>query len=241
MVEIFSLQYVLRAVQNNIFLFLFMLFLCPIIWIIMHKPYAKRNDEKVDWVGGIYFEAFMIIALFLYLIFTAEPIKVVLSRSSFYSRFSNSISAILLCIIISFFNWTTKLVVRFSNKKAIPTEEPSIDSKLILAFLAMSTLIVIGFRAGIDDYVNTGITMIIGFFVSLQFLLGDKISKEKASIVDIVKRREVIFSIVLDVLFVFISTFDSGIIITLSTGLVASCVFLGIMLIVIHRRRKVKI
>lgn len=239
MVEIYSLQYVLRVIQNNIFLFIFMLFLCPIIWIIIRKLYSKRNDKKVDWVGGAYFAAFMFMALFLYSIFTAEPMKeVVSSRSSFYSRFSNSISAILLCIIISFFNWTTKLVVRFSAKKAIPTEEPSIDSKLVIAFLAMFTLIVIGFRTGIDDYVNTGITMILGFFVSLQFLLGDKISKEKASIVDIVKRREVIFSIVLDVLYVFISPFDYGIIITLSIGLCASCVFLGIMLVVIHRRSK---
>lgn len=241
MVEIFSLQYVWNAIQNNIILFVFVIFSCPIIWKIIYKPYSKRNDKKVGWIGGICFAGFMLIALFLYSIFTSEPIKEFVSlRSSFYSRFCNSFSAILLCIIISFFNWTAKLVVKFSNKKAIPTDEPSIDSKLVIAFLAMFTLIVIGFRTGIDDYVNTGITMILGFFVSLQFLLGDKIRIEKASIVDIAKRQEVVFSIVLDVLYVFICPFGNEVIITLSTGLFASCVLLGIMLVVIHRRSKSK-
>lgn len=238
MVEMFSLKYVLMSIQNNVFLFLFVLFLCPTIWMITRKPYSKRVDKKVNWVGGAYFGAVMLIALFLYLIFCAEPVKEVLSRNSFYRRFSSSFSAIMLCVIICFPNWCTKLFVKLSNKKATPTEEPSIDSKMMIAFLAMSTLIIIGFRVGIDDYINIGITMILGFFVSLQFLLGDKASKGKVSLVEIVKRKEVIFSIVLDALFVFISPFDSGIIITMSTGLLASCVFLGIILIVIRRKSK---
>lgn len=236
--EIFLLQNVLKAIQNNIFLFLLVLFICPAIWMIFRKPYSKRSDKKVDWVGGVYFAVFMLIVLFLYSIFRAEPVQAFLSKCSFYDRFGDSISAIVLCITISLSNLAVKPVVRFSNKKATPTEEPSIESKLMIAFFAMITLIAIGIRANIDEYINIGTTMILGFFVSLQFLLGDKTSKEKTSIVDIVKRREVLFSILLDALFVFISPFDSGIIITLSTGLFASCLFLGIILIVIRIRNK---